>query len=491
MSGWDSPGEYGSTGAGWASTRGRASLGDGWGGEAGWSSSRPADDFSPDQIAGLKLWLESTSGVTQVAGAVSQWADRSASADNANQSTGTNKPTYSASDANFNGQPSITFNGSTSFMSFSGLSPLAAPCTVIVCGNSTTQTGQGTVLEDANSTEVIDVLTPVQFGMYAGSAISSPIATAVPFVIGFVFNGANSAIYQNAPFAPVKMANIGSGATGGVAWNLGATTAPNNFFNGTLVAVLVYNSVLSPVQLRQIFAYLKNKYGVAATLLDFQGPKSIQGITGWWRSDLGITTVTGNVSQWLDQSGAGHTISQATGANRPVYNASDAAFGGQPSLSFAGSQWLTTAAPVSFSQPNTILMAASAQNPASANTFLESNSDGSAARNDIFKRVTVNDFAIFAGSILPFGTASDANPHAIAGVYNGASSSISVDSSAAPVTGASGAEAWNMVQIGAIGGTSGFTGSCAEVASWNRVLTTQEIALVFGYFGTRYGKAWS
>lgn len=64
-------------------------------------------------------------------------------------------------------------------------------------------------------------------------------------------------------------------------------------------------------------------------------------IVDWWRSDLGITLATG-VAAWTGQK-AGLVFSQATGSAQPVYSASDANFGGRPSLTADGvSQTLTS-----------------------------------------------------------------------------------------------------------------------------------------------------
>lgn len=52
-------------------------------------------------------------------------------------------------------------------------------------------------------------------------------------------------------------------------------------------------------------------------------PTTISGCVLWLKSDLGITTSSGNVTQWNDQSGAAITPSfTAAGAARPTYTAS-------------------------------------------------------------------------------------------------------------------------------------------------------------------------
>ena len=66
---------------------------------------------SPTSISNLMAWYRSDLLVTQSGGTVSAWGDSSASGDAnriASQATGALQPTYSASDANFNGLPSMT-----------------------------------------------------------------------------------------------------------------------------------------------------------------------------------------------------------------------------------------------------------------------------------------------------------------------------------------------------------------------------------------------
>ena len=70
-------------------------------------------------------------------------------------------------------------------------------------------------------------------------------------------------------------------------------------------------------------------------------PTSRAGLLAWWRSDLGITLNSGNVSMWADQSGNGHALTQATGSAQPAYNVSGGP-GGKPSITYAGAQTLTT-----------------------------------------------------------------------------------------------------------------------------------------------------
>ena len=72
-------------------------------------------------------------------------------------------------------------------------------------------------------------------------------------------------------------------------------------------------------------------------------------------ANLGIHTTAGNVDTWNDQSVTGYNVTQAVAGQRPVYNAVDAAYNGQATLSFlhANSTVLTKAASLALAQPCT------------------------------------------------------------------------------------------------------------------------------------------
>lgn len=62
------------------------------------------------------------------------------------------------------------------------------------------------------------------------------------------------------------------------------------------------------------------------------------GLLLWLRADAGVTTVSGAVSAWADQSGANHDFSQGTTGNRPQYRTSgNRLINFNPSLDFDGS----------------------------------------------------------------------------------------------------------------------------------------------------------
>jgi len=67
-------------------------------------------------------------------------------------------------------------------------------------------------------------------------------------------------------------------------------------------------------------------------------PTDTANLALWLRADLGVTTDTGGVDAWVDQSGLSNGAAQTNSAWRPDFNASDSNLNGQPSLTFGASQ---------------------------------------------------------------------------------------------------------------------------------------------------------
>lgn len=84
---------------------------------------------------------------------------------------------------------------------------------------------------------------------------------------------------------------------------------------------------------------------------------TLSGQKFWFRADK-VTLASTAVTDAADQSGNGYDVTQAAGAKRPVYTASDANFGGKPSMAFTASSVSsldnTTSTPFTQSSPRTI-----------------------------------------------------------------------------------------------------------------------------------------
>jgi hypothetical protein len=208
------------------------------------------------------------------------------------------------------------------------------------------------------------------------------------------------------------------------------------------------------------------------------------GLQLWLRSDLGITIGTG-VSAWADQSGNGNNVVQATGSKQPTYSASDAAFNGQASLLFAIANLQTLGnAGWNLPQPMTMYAVGSIGVPTGLQAFIDSS-----AASEVFLGQTSasQHWYLYAGGNIIGGKTNDAFPHAFCGVVNGASSALYVDDS--QVADGSGASGANASQVLAIGGTTGtyLGGKIAEIIIYNVAHTAAQRETTFTYLSQRYG----
>ncbi len=220
-------------------------------------------------------------------------------------------------------------------------------------------------------------------------------------------------------------------------------------------------------------------------------PTSISGIAGWWRADLGRTIATG-VSQWNDQSGSGdanRNLVQATGSKQPTYNATDAAFNNQSTLSFASasSQQLDSAGNWSgaLSQPYSIFLVG-ADGGAGFQGWA-SNTASSVAIN--YGNGSAN-MVIYAGSFLASTQGASSSPKMVGGVFNGGSSAIYENARTPRATGAAGATALAQLTLGANPGAGIYlNGKLAEGLVYAKALSAGEIDQLSTYFTSRYGIA--
>lgn len=80
----------------------------------------------------LHQWLRADLGITIVTG-VSSWADQSSKGNHAVQGTGTAQPTYNATDATLNNQPTVTADGSNDVMTSASLTTDLATDDLYIC----------------------------------------------------------------------------------------------------------------------------------------------------------------------------------------------------------------------------------------------------------------------------------------------------------------------------------------------------------------------
>lgn len=158
-------------------------------------------------------------------------------------------------------------------------------------------------------------------------------------------------------------------------------------------------------------------------------PSNLSNLEAWYRLGMGITIATG-VSQWADQSGNARHLAQAATGNQPLLQ-------GDNSLLFDGvDDQMKVTGGFTLNQPETVYLLMKQVSWTLNETFTDGNTS---AKMSIFQNTATPTIALFAGNTtgsnnnLAVGTYA-----AVAAVFNGASSFLQVNNTAA-TTGNAGA----------------------------------------------------
>lgn len=216
-------------------------------------------------------------------------------------------------------------------------------------------------------------------------------------------------------------------------------------------------------------------------------PPDIASLEFWYRAGSGVTPNGGTptlAASWADQSGNGRTQLQATEAAQPTIVTSDAAFNSHPVLSFSGYQFMQAVFGVTLPQPLTVFACGTITNQTYGTMF-----DGTGLRT-LLRRLNAT-WSVYGGTTELFsGNVADSSPHVFAVVFNGASTSCYVDSTAVSVmSGDAGADgmAGLTVQSDPSGAVYPGQGKAAELFGYSGALTAAQIAQCMRYLGTKYG----
>ncbi|MEJ0021442.1 MAG: 6-bladed beta-propeller [Candidatus Doudnabacteria bacterium] len=250
---------------------------------------------TPDQISGLKLWMDASNGVTKdgttpaIDGdTVQQWNDRSLGANNATQLTAGSRPTYKTNI--INSHPVLRFNGAQNMDTSSFLdSSFDTSFTFFIVQTKTdedlelTTSNQGAAWFSggiSNSANAILAQTGNLTAPRTQVAMPSPGSALIsdPTIETFSYDGTHARLRFNGSEKPgVASGNLGlSGAL-----TIGSISGGGYNLHGDIAEIIIYNSALSRVQIGQIESYLMAKYGIASIpsnpLLIFDGDSITQG----------------------------------------------------------------------------------------------------------------------------------------------------------------------------------------------------------------------
>lgn len=223
-----------------------------------------ASTFSPDDIAGLQLWLDASdeTTITASSGAVSQWDDKSGNGNHVSQGTAAAQPTTGT--RTLNAQNVIDFDGTDNMRSLTSVGvPQPWTSFVAVRWDAGGGTAPYAIADRTGFDGLVSLLNTDDIRMFAGSnfQFATSITLDAPHVVAAVYNGASSV-----------GAIDGSATTGNPGtnlWNLirlGSSGSSPGDSSGTLdgfiAEVLVYDSALSTADRETVESYLASKWGV-------------------------------------------------------------------------------------------------------------------------------------------------------------------------------------------------------------------------------------
>jgi len=213
-------------------------------------------------------------------------------------------------------------------------------------------------------------------------------------------------------------------------------------------------------------------------------PTLLSGLLIWTRADMGVTLNKSAVSTWADQSGNGNNL-MSLGTNQPTLLPIDTNLGSGSSLVFAGGQKMNSAA-LTIAQPNTIIVVGRVTTLSGNPGIIDDQTN-----RQLGYLPGGTTYAMDAGATVSGGV-TDTARHAWAWVFNGATSKLYIDATAAPVlSGNAGAGSGTGGLIIGTQSTGFMTGEIAEVIVYSRALSTTELDKIFTYAsGARTGYVW-
>jgi len=226
----------------------------------------------------MSLWLDASdaSTITDSAGAVSQWADKSGNGNHLTQVTAANQPVTGT--RTINSRNALKFDGATSYLTGATPGILGDGWTAFVVWSGDDAAAIGALLQNEVSTDpgarwvlYADTrVTPMRF------AAVSPLSTDSSTYLGLASRLSGSTTYLSTLQAPTG-GGLASGFIDGAlaasaSWpslvqpfdeiRVGFQFAGSIYYNGLIAEIRVYNGVLNDAWRQDVERYLAVKWGV-------------------------------------------------------------------------------------------------------------------------------------------------------------------------------------------------------------------------------------
>jgi len=321
--------------------------------------------------SGLAMWLRADQGVTSSGGAVSQWNDQTSNGNNVVPDASGHNPQLVTNA--INGEPGISFDGVHQCLtrsSYTGLPTGNSDRTILIVARYDGP-GYGGGLNYGTTSLYHNCITGVSSdgACYIGDWGGGPEFGPSVIETGYLIETANSqsgtvSLYNDGGLLGSAAFAYATATSGSI--YLGTDAADNVHIKQTICEIIVYNRALSGGERGLVESYLADKYGIYdpnatwpsayssavqtlitanqwtkaqadayVAFLATSPPVPASGLQLWLRADQGVTSSSGNVSQWVDQGPAQESATQTTTGNQPqvVTNV----INGEPVIRFNGS----------------------------------------------------------------------------------------------------------------------------------------------------------
>jgi|GEM_PF-3305159 len=224
----------------------------------------------------MRTWFLADSGITESAGKVSAWADRSGRGITAVQATASLQPSLLSNAQN--GRPVVRFNGTPNgcLTATFASTPSSTMTIMMVAKNVATSTNNGGMLSFSGFQGMLCNYTSPSYrfmldgnGATGTNGAATPGLTTNPFRVltgmyGTTFNTNNSFFSMDgSPYPVYSGSSVGIGAysqlqLGGRTWG----NQPSRIFSGDIAEAIVFDTQLDSAQRIIVETYLGAKYGV-------------------------------------------------------------------------------------------------------------------------------------------------------------------------------------------------------------------------------------
>ena len=445
------------------------------------------EPFSPADLP-LSQWLDAsdTATITDTAGAVSTWADKSPFGNDVTATGGAGtEPTTGT--RTVNGLNVIDFDGLNDFLEDTDWANLSegSPMTFFIVAQADSVASSQTLFDDGDSVTPVDMKLRLVSGtgseINAGTAVTSstsPDTALTLYRASFSVAGVDSVLnIDKTGFTEQTRGDAGTNEVGGI--TIGSSRTQTEYFDGVIAEFIAVRGLLTDQMVLDMETYLAQKWGLALQFSPLDLSPTL------WLDAADTSTITdsgGSVSAWADKSFNGHNLGQLSSTEQPITNSRT--LNGLNVIDFVSQDFLTMDTLKTVNQPFHVFMVAEADAIGSVQYLLDRHPSGTNRVEFYYNALT--HMGLVAGTSLNGGT-PDTNPHVIHLFLNGSSSETNIDG-VNEATGTTGTNSFDLMTLGSTyADTAHWDGAVAEVIVVEGSLTTQQIFETEQYLASKWG----